>query len=303
MILQEAEKDEKNLRRRRIRYIRKLVSEALSVRKVIHIRRHKRPKESVIDIDKEDVNNSLAVVEYVQDLYKFYKLAESSSQVGDYIDLQYDINEQTRMILVNWLIDFHKKLKLSPEVLYLAVNIIDRYLAARLVPRKDLLLVGISAMVIAGKYEKKSPPKLKEYVDMAEGVYKKDQILATEKAILAKLGWTLAVPTTYHFLVRFIKAAVADKEMEDMAFFMAELGLMKYAMINYSPSMLAASAVYAAKYSLKMTPLWNETLKYHTGFSEFQVIECAKQLTSFHSEAAHQLWASYRKYMSCWLAL
>ncbi|KAI3947580.1 hypothetical protein MKW98_011868 [Papaver atlanticum] len=302
MILQEAEKDEKNLRRRRIRYIKKLVSEALSVRKVIHVRRHTR-KESVIDIDKEDVNNSLAVVEYVEDLYKFYKLAESSSRVGDYIDLQFDINEHTRMVLVNWLIDFHKKLKLSPEVLYLAVYIIDRYLAMRLVPRKDLFLVGISAMVIAGKYEEDSPPKVKEYITMAEGVDKKDQILAMEKAVLEKLDWTLAVPTTYHFLVRFIKAAVADKEMEDMSFFMAELGLMKYAMINYSPSMLAASAVYAAKYSLKMTPLWNETLKYHTGFSEFQVIECAKQLTSFHSEAAHQLWASYRKYMSCWLTL
>ncbi|KAI3953014.1 hypothetical protein MKX01_028706 [Papaver californicum] len=293
-MINEAEKDEKkisapriNRRRRPLRYIGNIVSKALGPRKVITVARHK-PKESVIDIDKDDVNNMLAGVEYVEDLYKFYKLAESSSQVGDYMDRQSEIDEHMRLDLVDWLIGvYHNKLKLSPEVLYLAVHIIDRYLA----------------MNSPGKYEEDSPPGVEEYVTLACGVYNREQILAMEKSILGELGWTLTVPITYHFLVRFFKAAVADKEMEDMAFFMAELGLMQYAMIKYSPSMLAASAVYAAKYSLEMSPFWDETLKYHTGFSEFQVIECAKQMVSFHSEAARQLWAAYRKYLSRVLTL
>ena len=33
-------------------------------------------KEQIIDIDAADVNNDLAGVEYVEDIYKFYKLVE-----------------------------------------------------------------------------------------------------------------------------------------------------------------------------------------------------------------------------------
>ncbi|MCL7027224.1 hypothetical protein MKW94_004176 [Papaver nudicaule] len=139
-------------------------------------------------------------------------------------------------------------------------------------------------MLIAGKYEEDYPPGVEEYVAIVSGLYNREQILAMEKSVLETLGWTLTVPNTYHFLIRFVKAAGADKEMEDMAFFMAELGLMQYAMIKYSPSMLAASAVYAAKLHLKITPIWNDSLELHTGFSEHEVIECAQQLASFHSD-------------------
>lgn len=60
--------------------------------------------------------------------------------------------------------------------------------------------------------------------------------------------------------------------MEHMVFFFAELGLMQYSMIMYCPSMVAASAVYAARCTLRKSPLWTETLKHHTGFSEQQLL-------------------------------
>jgi hypothetical protein len=55
-------------------------------------------------------------------------------------------------------------------------------------------------------------------------------------------------------------------------YFLAELGVMHYATIIYCPSMIAASAVYAARCTLKKTPTWNETLRLHTGFSEPQLM-------------------------------
>lgn len=48
------------------------------------------------------------------------------------------------------------------------------------------------------------------------------------------------------YLVRFIKAAVSVREMENMVCFLDELGVMHYATIIYCPSMVVASAVYAA---------------------------------------------------------
>ena len=58
-----------------------------------------------------------------------------------------------RAILVDWLVEVHMKFRLVPETLYLCVNIIDRYLEKEFVERTKLQLVGITALLIACKYE------------------------------------------------------------------------------------------------------------------------------------------------------
>ena len=63
-----------------------------------------------------------------------------------------------------------------------------------------------------------------------------------------------------------------SSQMEHMVYFYAELGLANYATIMYSPSMLAASSVYAARCALNKCPVWDETLKSHTGFLEAQLL-------------------------------
>uniref|UniRef100_A0A5K1GE27 Cyclin C-terminal domain-containing protein n=1 Tax=Nymphaea colorata TaxID=210225 RepID=A0A5K1GE27_9MAGN len=59
--------------------------------------------------------------------------------------------------------------------------------------------------------------------------------------------------------------------MENLVFFFAEMSLVEYCMIAYCPSILAASAVYAARCTLHRTPLWTETLKRHTSYPEQQL--------------------------------
>ncbi len=48
---------------------------------------------------------------------------------------QSDINEKMRAILIDWLVDVHLKFKLVNETLFLAVNMIDRYLEKSQVTR------------------------------------------------------------------------------------------------------------------------------------------------------------------------
>lgn len=73
---------------------------------------------------------------------------------------QPEINEKMRAILIDWLIDVHQKFELSPETLYLTINIIDRFLSVKAVPRRELQLVGISATLMASKYEEIWPPEV-----------------------------------------------------------------------------------------------------------------------------------------------
>ncbi|KAL3625717.1 hypothetical protein CASFOL_030246 [Castilleja foliolosa] len=230
----------------------------------------KKPKDPIVDIDAADVDDELAAVEYIEDIYNFYKLT---------VD------------------DVHEKFELTSESLYLTVNIVDSFLSVKIVPRRELQLVGISSMLIACKYEEIWAPE--DFIAISDNAYVREQVLLMEKAILGKLDWYLTVPTPYVFLVRYIKSSIpADKEMKNMTFFYAELGLTNYAtIINYSPSMLSASAVYAARYTLIRSPLWTETLKHHTGYSEDQLMECAKLLVGLYFVVGeNKLKAVARKY-------
>lgn len=85
---------------------------------------------------------------------------QNDCQVHDYMDLQPDINAKMRSILVDWLIEVHRKFDLMPETLYLTMNIVDRILSMKVVQRKELQLVGISAMLIACKYEEIWAPEV-----------------------------------------------------------------------------------------------------------------------------------------------
>ncbi|GJT27405.1 cyclin [Tanacetum coccineum] len=208
-----------------------------------------KPKDPVIiNIDDFDKNNELAEVEYVEDIYMFYKLSETQGYLRDYMDSQPDINARMRAILLDWLIQVHNNYDLMPETLYLTINIVDRYLSVTTVARTELQLVGISALLISSKYEEIWPLAVNDMITISDSAYSREQIRAMEKAILSRLGWYLTVPTPYVFTVRYAKASLpTDNEMENMVFFFTELGLMDYLVtIRNNPSILAASAVYAA---------------------------------------------------------
>jgi cyclin B len=88
-------------------------------------------------------------------------MAQDDVRVHDYMASQPDINAKMRSILVDWLIEVHRKFELMPETFYLTLNIVDRFLSTKAVPRKELQLVGISAMLIASKYEEIWAPEVK----------------------------------------------------------------------------------------------------------------------------------------------
>jgi len=54
----------------------------------------------------------------------------------------------------------HLKFELMPETLFLMTNLIDRFLSVHVIARKDLQLVGLTALLLASKYEEIWPPKV-----------------------------------------------------------------------------------------------------------------------------------------------
>lgn len=113
-----------------------------------------------MNIDAADADNELAVVEYVEEIYNFYKLTEEENPLFDYMPCQSHINKAMRMILVDWLVEVHTNFELLPETLFLTINLVDRYLSRKIVSRRELQLVGISSMLLACKYEEIWAPEV-----------------------------------------------------------------------------------------------------------------------------------------------
>jgi hypothetical protein len=115
-------------------------------------------------------------------------------------NIQKDIKERMRSILLDWLIEVHLKFKLLPSTLYLTVNILDRYLSLQSIHRKYLQLLGVCSMFISCKYEEIYFPKIKDFIYMTDNAYNKDEFIKMENDILKKLEFNLSFPTILNFL-------------------------------------------------------------------------------------------------------
>lgn len=82
-----------------------------------------------------------------------------------------------RSILVDWLVYVHLKFKLQPETLFMAINLIDRYLSKNTIMRNKLQLVGVASLFIASKFEEIYAPELKDFVYVCDNAYTKEEIL------------------------------------------------------------------------------------------------------------------------------
>ncbi|KAL5997609.1 Cyclin-A1-3 [Asimina triloba] len=198
--------------------------------------------------------------------------------------VQTDINPSMRSILIDWLVEVAEEYRLVPDTLYLTVNYIDRYLSGNAVNRQRLQLLGVASMLIASKYEEICAPQAEEFCYITDNTYFKDEVLQMEAAVLKYLKFEMTAPTTKCFLRRFVQAAQGSTEvpllqLEFLANYLAELSLLEYNFLCYSPSLTAASAVFLAKFILTPSKKpWNATLGHYTMYKPSELCTCVKEL-------------------------
>lgn len=96
----------------------------------------------------------------------------------------------------------HYKFELMDETLFLTVNLIDRFLARQMVGRKKLQLVGVTALLLACKYEEVSVPFMEDLVLISDRAYTRDEILTMVMVLMKhtnkKKDWELAIDNCIH---------------------------------------------------------------------------------------------------------
>lgn len=151
-----------------------------------------------------------------------------------------------RAILVDWLVEVHMKFRLVPETLYLCVNIIDRYLDKTFVERTKLQLVGITALLVACKYEEIYPPEVRDCCYICDHAYTRQEILDMEANILKVLEYRISVPTAYPFMLRFLHLTKASMAARHAAFYYLDRMLQEYSFLRHRPSLVACACISLA---------------------------------------------------------
>jgi hypothetical protein len=183
-----------------------------------------------------------------------------------------------RSILIDWLVDVHLKFKLFPETLYLTVNLIDRYLEIEQVNRQYLQLIGVTAMLIASKYEEIYAPEIRDFVYVTDKAYTRDDILRKEYHILTTLDFDVTFTSSFRFLERYCKLNKSDEFTFNLSRYLIELALVDYKMLKYSPSMLAAGALFLSNKIFKKEVAWPNALEISSGLKDQDIRPCAKSL-------------------------
>lgn len=252
----------------------------------------------VDDIDVRDRDDPLAVAEYAQDMYSHFRSQEVVTSVRPhFLNLQPQISESMRSILIDWLISVQVQFKLTPDTLYLTVNIIDRYLEKAQVPRSKLQLVGVTSLFIASKYEETymRTPHVRDMVALCDNLYTRQEIVQMETSILNALQYKISVPTAHTFLVRYLKAGHADKTIAQVANYVLEGTLQSYPLLKYLPSQLAAASVFIARSSTGRNP-WSPTLLKYGEYCEEEIVPVARAILDTKSRKSSELTAVNKKY-------
>jgi hypothetical protein len=118
-----------------------------------------------------------------------------------------------------------------------------------------------------------------------------------EEKILKTLEYNITIPSAHAFLVRFLKAAHADKRIVQLSCFILDGTLQSYNLLHYLPSQLAAAAVFIARRTVGRNS-WSPTLLKYANYREEDIMPIAKAVMNEKANAAQELRAVNKKYTS-----
>ncbi|XP_058834669.1 G2/mitotic-specific cyclin-B [Topomyia yanbarensis] len=262
--------------------------------------------EGIENIDINDDWNPMLVSDYVNDIYKYLnELEDAFSLKENFLEGHKQINHKMRTILIDWINEVHYQFKLEIDTYHMTVSIIDRYL--QLVTdtqKKDLQLVGVTAMFIASKYEELFPPDISDFAYITDDTYKKRQILDMEKKMVKVLDFHLGKPLPTHFLRRFSKAAKVVEKHHSAGKYLIELASIDYSTAHFKPSEIAAAALYISLYLFPLEncsgqKVWTKTLEYYTKYTVESLVPIVQRLAKLVKNVPNmKVQAVYTKYHS-----
>ncbi|XP_060887724.1 G2/mitotic-specific cyclin-B3 [Labrus mixtus] len=240
-----------------------------------HLQKQHIPAE--FDIDSENSEDCNLCPEYAKDIFDYLKQREEKFVLCNYMPKQPSLNPEMRAILIDWLVEVQENFELYHETLYLAVMMTDHYLSQTPVHRELLQLVGSTAMLIASKFEERSPPCVDDFLYICDDAYKREELISTEANILQTLRFDINIPIPYRFLRRYAKCVSAGMDTLTLARYFCEMSLMDMELVTQRGSLLASACLLMALVTKDLGG-WSAILQFHSGYQTSDLAPVVRKL-------------------------
>ncbi|XP_070710828.1 G2/mitotic-specific cyclin-B3 [Pempheris klunzingeri] len=240
-----------------------------------HLQKQAIPEE--FDIDSESSEDCYMCPEYAKDIFDYLKQREEKFVLCNYMSKQSSLNTEMRAILIDWLVEVQENFELYHETLYLAVKLTDHYLSQTPVHREMLQLVGSTTMLIASKFEERSPPCVDDFLYICDDAYKREELISMEASILQALSFDINIPIPYRFLRRYAKCVNAGMDTLTLARYYCELSLMDMELVIERGSLLASACLLMALVTRDLGG-WRPILQFHSGYQTSDLAPVVRKL-------------------------
>ncbi|XP_036966937.1 G2/mitotic-specific cyclin-B3 isoform X1 [Acanthopagrus latus] len=240
-----------------------------------HLQKQVIPKE--FDIDSDNSEDCYMCPEYAKDIFDYLKQREEKFVLCNYMSKQPSLNPEMRAILIDWLVEVQENFELYHETLYLAVKMADHYLDQTPVHREMLQLVGSTAMLIASKFEERSPPCVDDFLYICDDAYKREELISMEANILQTLRFDINIPIPYRFLRRYAKCVSAGMDTLTLARYYCEMSLMEMELVSERGSLLASACLLMALVTKDLGG-WSPILQFHSGYQTSDLAPVVRKL-------------------------
>ena len=96
--------------------------------------------------------------------------------------------------MVEWLIDMQINLQLKDEIIYMAINLADRYLLISKIDQFQFILIILTSLHIAAKYDKSHGIKMSTLIAASGNCFRGSEINRTELKMLQVFDFDISIP-------------------------------------------------------------------------------------------------------------
>ena len=156
-----------------------------------------------------------------------------------------------RKIVTDWMFEVCEDQQCQPEVFFLAVNYLDRYLSLVNITKNQFQLAASTCLLLASKFSQVVPLSTEQLVIYTDNSVTVEELRQMELNVLNALQWELSSVTVHSFLEHFVPRLNLDNKVnidrvKRNADSIMATAATEYQFLLTKPSMIASAALAIA---------------------------------------------------------
>ena len=175
-------------------------------------------------------------------------MLESSKKVLDYCGtgVQREVAPHMRKIVTDWMLEVCEDQQCQPQVFFLAVSYLDRFLSSLSITKTQFQLLASVCILLASKFSQVVPITTEQLVIYTDNSISKQELLEWEILALQVLHWEISTSTVNCFLNLLYNCFNISDKVQKQCEALAIQAVTEYRFLQARDSVLAGAVLATA---------------------------------------------------------